>query len=176
VNTQQLREHYAQVRSRLRTPPPRMLAPPASEVEPEAEREVPQGPPVTVSLSVPTTRQRPVTVKLILEAVSNFYLIPVGHLLGGRHAARLVRPRHVAMYLARDLTPLSYPQIGRRFGGRDHTTILHAANKIAGLIHSDPQTASEVADLTAIIRAKVAPRVDLPMANDNAPVREVPFS
>lgn len=61
----------------------------------------------------------------------------------------IVYPRHICMYLARKHTTHSYPEIGRRFGRRDHTTILHAFNKIDGLIQQDNKTSAEVALLEA---------------------------
>jgi chromosomal replication initiator protein len=55
-----------------------------------------------------------------------------------------VRPRQVAMYLAKTLTLRSLPEIGRRFGGRDHTTVLHAVRKIEGLVGNDMALAEEI--------------------------------
>ena len=56
----------------------------------------------------------------------------------------MVRPRQVAMYLAKTLTLRSLPEIGRRFGGRDHTTVLHAVRKIEGLVGNDAMLADEI--------------------------------
>jgi chromosomal replication initiator protein len=56
----------------------------------------------------------------------------------------VVRPRQVAMYLAKTLTLRSLPEIGRRFGGRDHTTVLHAVRKIEGLVGNDAMLADEI--------------------------------
>jgi chromosomal replication initiator protein len=56
----------------------------------------------------------------------------------------VVRPRQVAMYLAKTLTLRSLPEIGRRFGGRDHTTVLHAVRKIEGLVGNDMALAEEI--------------------------------
>ncbi len=61
----------------------------------------------------------------------------------------VVHPRQICMYLARKHTTHSYPEIGRRLGGRDHATILHAFHKIDGLIQQDNKTATEVAQLEA---------------------------
>jgi chromosomal replication initiator protein len=55
-----------------------------------------------------------------------------------------VRPRQVAMYLAKQLTLRSLPEIGRRFGGRDHTTVLHAVRKIENLVNNDTSLAEEI--------------------------------
>jgi len=59
----------------------------------------------------------------------------------------VVRPRQVAMYLAKTLTLRSLPEIGRRFGGRDHTTVLHAVRKIEGLVARDTALSEEVESL-----------------------------
>jgi chromosomal replication initiator protein len=64
--------------------------------------------------------------------------------LSSRRTANVVRPRQVAMYLAKPLTLRSLPEIGRRFGGRDHTTVLHAVRKIEGLVGDDAMLADEI--------------------------------
>lgn len=68
-----------------------------------------------------------------------------------RRTARMVFARQVAMYLAKKLTPNSLPEIGRRFGGRDHTTVLHAVRKIERLVGVDPALAAMVERIAAII-------------------------
>src|SRR5262249_39146366 len=65
-------------------------------------------------------------------------------LLSSRRTANVVRPRQVAMYLAKTLTLRSLPEIGRRFGGRDHTTVLHAVRKIENLVGNDAMLADEI--------------------------------
>jgi chromosomal replication initiator protein len=65
-------------------------------------------------------------------------------LLSARRTANVVRPRQIAMYLAKTLTLRSLPEIGRRFGGRDHTTVLHAVRKIESLIGNDTTLAAEI--------------------------------
>jgi chromosomal replication initiator protein len=64
--------------------------------------------------------------------------------LSSRRTANVVRPRQVAMYLSKVMTPRSLPEIGRRFGGRDHTTVLHAVRKIEGLVGNDTMLADEI--------------------------------
>ncbi len=63
----------------------------------------------------------------------------------------VVRPRQIGMYLSRRYTTYSFPQIGQRFGGRDHTTILHAFHKVRELIEKDAKLAADVANLEAMI-------------------------
>ena len=65
-------------------------------------------------------------------------------ILSLRRTATVVKPRQVAMFLSKALTPRSLPEIGRRFGGRDHTTVLHAVRKIEGLVSQDHALAEEV--------------------------------
>ena len=66
--------------------------------------------------------------------VARQYNVSRSDLLSSRRTANVVRPRQVAMYLAKTLTLRSLPEIGRRFGGRDHTTVLHAVRKIEALV------------------------------------------
>jgi chromosomal replication initiator protein len=65
-------------------------------------------------------------------------------MLSSRRTANVVRPRQIAMYLAKTLTLRSLPEIGRRFGGRDHTTVLHAVRKIEHLADTDKVLADEI--------------------------------
>ncbi|PNE09990.1 MAG: chromosomal replication initiation protein DnaA, partial [Beijerinckiaceae bacterium] len=64
--------------------------------------------------------------------------------LSARRTASVVRPRQISMYLSKLLTPRSLPEIGRRFGGRDHTTVLHAVRKITGLVTTDATLSEEI--------------------------------
>jgi hypothetical protein len=68
-----------------------------------------------------------------------------------RRKARVVRARQIAMYLAHQLTEQSLPEIGRRFGGRDHTTVLHAVRKMAKLVTSDQSIADEIERIKEVI-------------------------
>jgi hypothetical protein len=80
----------------------------------------------------------------------------VGHidLISARRSADIVRPRQIAMFLARHLTPNSLPVIGRQFGGRDHTTVLHAVRKIEWLRTRDETLAGDIATIArALARA-----------------------
>jgi chromosomal replication initiator protein len=76
--------------------------------------------------------------------VARQYNVSRADLLSSRRTANVVRPRQVAMYLAKTLTLRSLPEIGRRFGGRDHTTVLHAVRKIENLVHTDSSLAEEI--------------------------------
>ena len=92
---------------------------------------------------------RKVTVDEIQKAVADHYLLKQSDLLSERRTRAVARPRQLAMYLAKSLTTRSYPDIGRRFGGRDHTTVLHAVRRIEALRAEDPIIA---ADLEAVTR------------------------
>ncbi|WP_234053616.1 MULTISPECIES: chromosomal replication initiator protein DnaA [unclassified Xanthobacter] len=85
-----------------------------------------------------------VRVDDILRIVAKHYNVSRADLLSQRRTANVVKPRQVAMYLAKTLTLRSLPEIGRRFGGRDHTTVLHAVRKIDRLIATDRALADEV--------------------------------
>jgi chromosomal replication initiator protein len=76
--------------------------------------------------------------------VARQYNVSRADLLSSRRTANVVRPRQVAMYLAKTLTLRSLPEIGRRFGGRDHTTVLHAVRKIENLVSTDSALADEI--------------------------------
>jgi chromosomal replication initiator protein len=72
-------------------------------------------------------------------------------LLSNRRTRTIVKPRQIAMYLAKVMTPRSLPEIGRRFGGRDHTTVLHAVRKIESLSGSDEKMEQELELLRRLI-------------------------
>jgi chromosomal replication initiator protein len=78
-----------------------------------------------------------VKIEDIQKLVANHYSVTRADLLSSRRTAVVVKPRQIAMYLAKTLTLRSLPEIGRRFGGRDHTTVLHAVRKIESLSHAD---------------------------------------
>jgi chromosomal replication initiator protein len=78
-----------------------------------------------------------VKIEDIQKLVANHYSVSRADILSSRRTAVVVKPRQVAMYLAKTLTMRSLPEIGRRFGGRDHTTVLHAVRKIEGLCAND---------------------------------------
>ena len=90
--------------------------------------------------------QEPKRVKIedIQRIVARQYNVSRADLLSSRRTANVVRPRQVAMYLAKTLTLRSLPEIGRRFGGRDHTTVLHAVRKIENLVNIDTALAEEI--------------------------------
>jgi chromosomal replication initiator protein len=98
--------------------------------------------------------QEPKRVKIedIQRTVARQYNVSRADLLSSRRTANVVRPRQIAMYLAKTLTLRSLPEIGRRFGGRDHTTVLHAVRKIEGLVDTDSTLAEEIELLKRLLQ------------------------
>jgi len=93
-----------------------------------------------------------VTITRIQEAVSDRFGLSVVELCSQRRSQAVAYPRQVAMYLSRELTDASLPKIGKEFGGRDHTTVIHATSKITRLISEDRSVYNLVQDLTARIK------------------------
>lgn len=85
-----------------------------------------------------------VKIEEIQKLVATHYNVSKADILSSRRTATVVRPRQIAMYLAKVLTLRSLPEIGRRFGGRDHTTVLHAVRKIDGLVNKDGTLSEEI--------------------------------
>lgn len=96
---------------------------------------------------------RKVTIDEIMRRVSEHYNIRMSDMLSPKRTRTVARPRQVAMYLAKNLTARSLPEIGRRFGGRDHTTVLHAVRKIEELKAIDNQIAEDVELLRRMLEA-----------------------
>lgn len=92
------------------------------------------------------------SIEIIQRIVAIKYGISKAQMIGERRTHNVVLPRQIAMYLAKTLTPRSLPEIGRRFGMRDHTTVLHAVRKIAARCVSDPVFAGEIEQLKLDVR------------------------
>jgi chromosomal replication initiator protein len=93
-----------------------------------------------------------VSIKRIQELVSERFSLSLDELTGDKRSQNIVYPRQVAMYLSRELTDSSLPKIGKEFGGRDHTTVIHATSKIARLIREDRSVYNLVQELTARVK------------------------
>jgi chromosomal replication initiator protein len=93
-----------------------------------------------------------VSIERIQTAVTERFGLSMDELCGDRRSQNIVYPRQVAMYLSRELTDASLPKIGREFGGRDHTTVIHATSKIARMIREDRSVYNLVQELTARIK------------------------
>ena len=81
--------------------------------------------------------ERRVTIDEIQRRVAEYFNVRMGDMLSARRARSVARPRQIAMYLSKQLTTRSLPEIGRKFGGRDHTTVIHAVRKIEQLREED---------------------------------------
>ncbi|WP_208999911.1 chromosomal replication initiator protein DnaA [Stappia sediminis] len=118
------------------------------------------GQPVTQEMAEATLRDlirsvepRRVKIEDIQRVVSKHYNVTKADLLSARRTRTIVRPRQIAMYLAKMMTPRSLPEIGRRFGNRDHTTVLHAVRKIEELAKADNGLAQEIELLKRMLDA-----------------------
>ncbi|UWQ74917.1 chromosomal replication initiator protein DnaA [Leisingera sp. M658] len=97
--------------------------------------------------------ERKITVEEIQRKVSEYYNIRMSDIIGPKRLRSYARPRQVAMYLCKQLTSRSLPEIGRRFGGRDHTTVMHGVKRIEELKTTDGQIAEDVEMLRRSLEA-----------------------
>jgi chromosomal replication initiator protein len=104
---------------------------------------------------VSADQPRRITPQVILDATSETFGFSVEELCGPNRRRPLVTARQVSMYVFRELTDFSYPAIGREFGGRDHSTVMHAVEKIGGLMKERHQIYNQVTDLIVRIKSGV---------------------
>jgi len=95
---------------------------------------------------------RKLSIEEIQRKVAEHYNVRLSDLIGPKRLRTIARPRQVAMYLSKQLTPRSLPEIGRRFGGRDHTTIMHGVRKIEELITTDSQLSDDLQLLRRLLQ------------------------
>ncbi len=100
----------------------------------------------------PQAESTPVDADMIIARTAGTYHLTEEDLIGPSRRQPLARSRQIAMYLCRELTDLSLPKIGARFGGRDHTTVIHAVDKVKKLMKSDKQVYDEVTELSHQLR------------------------
>ena len=115
-----------------------------------------------VAITVPAAKEalkdllavlnRQISIDNIQKTVADYYKIKVSEMYSKKRVRSLARPRQVAMALAKELTPMSLPEIGEAFGGRDHTTVLHACRKVRELVEADQVIARDHALLMQILR------------------------
>lgn len=140
-------EHHADHKSvRKFLPKPKPPAPPVVVPEPIKVAPVVLAPiiPLPVSMPEPTDAERLPSIAIIARETAKFYEVTLMDMYSARRTANICRPRQIGMYLAKTMTLKSLPQIGRRFGGRDHTTILYAVRKIEGLVPINERLADEI--------------------------------
>ena len=102
---------------------------------------------------IPSNKPKEITIETIQEFVGEKYNVKVDEILAKKRTKAIVLPRQIAMYLSRELTDSSLPSIGKEFGGRDHTTVLHAHDKISKLIAEDTLLNKEIEELTEQLKS-----------------------
>ncbi len=105
---------------------------------------------------IPNAESGRITVTTIMTEVADYFRISIDDLCGTSRSRTLVNARQIAMYLCRELTDLSLPKIGQEFGGRDHTTVMHAERKIRQLIGERRALFDQITELTGTIRKAAA--------------------
>lgn len=115
--------------------------------------------PVTLDLAaealkdiLPDNKVQPVTIELIQQVVSDYFHLKPEDFKAKKRTRAVAFPRQIAMYLCRELTDTSLPKIGEEFGGRDHTTVLHAQEKIKSDMQTDPSLANLIEKLKSLIK------------------------
>ena len=96
---------------------------------------------------------RQITIETIQKTVTDYYKIKLSDMHSKKRSRDIARPRQIAMALSKELTQLSLPNIGDAFGGRDHTTVLHACKTIAEMRESDTTIAHDYTTLLSMLRA-----------------------
>jgi chromosomal replication initiator protein len=97
-------------------------------------------------------QSRPISIDLIQETVTNRFNLKLSDMKARKRTDAVAYPRQIAMYLSRELTPASLPEIGNAFGGRDHTTVIHAINKIEQKMKQDSDLAASIESLIQQIK------------------------
>ncbi|MEZ4705180.1 MAG: chromosomal replication initiator protein DnaA [Bdellovibrionota bacterium] len=103
-------------------------------------------------LSSMTPKEKEVTVEIILQTVAKFFHVKVSDLKSNKRHKVVAEPRQIAMYLCRQLTKQSFPELGAAFGGKDHSTILHGVQKISKSVNKDPQLSQTMQILTQAVQ------------------------
>ena len=116
--------------------------------------------PVSIELAMhalrdilPPARPKQITIPRIQQAVSDYYNLSLDDFTARKRTRSVAHPRQIAMYLSRELTDSSLPKIGEEFGGRDHTTVIHACEKIAEDMRRDPSLATVIEELINRIKS-----------------------
>ena len=118
-----------------------------------------QGKPITTELAaealkdiIQAPKSKKITIQDIQKVVGQYYSVRIEDFSAKKRTKSIAYPRQIAMYLSRELTDFSLPKIGEEFGGRDHTTVIHAHEKIANDIKADPTFKQEIENLEKEIR------------------------
>jgi chromosomal replication initiator protein len=105
----------------------------------------------TVLRDMLVAQDKQVTIDNIQKTVANYFKIRVADLVSAKRTRTIARPRQIAMALAKELTKHSLPEIGSAFGGRDHSTVIHATRKVDALRNSDPLVEEDYKNLLRIL-------------------------
>ena len=97
--------------------------------------------------------EKKISIALIQQQVSLYFNLKVSEMSSPRRSINIARPRQMAMYLCKEITSFSYPEIGKAFGGKDHTTVMHAVKKIEALSIADLKLKKDLIDLRKLIRS-----------------------
>jgi len=97
-------------------------------------------------------RHKQITAELIMDTVCNYYGLTIGELTGPTRKREITVPRQIAMYLTREMTGMSLPQIGTVFGGRDHTTVLHSCKTTEANAKTNPTVGAVLEDIKRMVR------------------------
>lgn len=101
---------------------------------------------------IPASKGKQITIDLIKKEVCVYFNISIDEIIGNKRSQVLVYPRQIAMYLSRELTDFSLPKIGEEFGGRDHTTVMHANNKVKKMLIENHDSYNQIKELTNRIK------------------------
>lgn len=115
--------------------------------------------PITVEISnrvlkdiFPEKKIKPIPISSIQKEVCRYFSVSYSELISSKRSQNIVYPRQIAMYLSRELTDVSLPRIGNEFGGRDHTTVMHATAKIQKMITAEREVYNQIQEITNIIK------------------------
>ena len=103
---------------------------------------------------IPSSRPKQITIQRIQETVGSRFNVPLEDFAAKKRTKSVAFPRQIAMYLSREMTDFSLPKIGEEFGGRDHTTVIHAHEKISKMLADDIQLQKEIDELTELIKTE----------------------
>lgn len=103
---------------------------------------------------IPSSRPKQITIQGIQETVGSRFNVPLEDFAAKKRTKSVAFPRQIAMYLSREMTDFSLPKIGEEFGGRDHTTVIHAHEKISKMLADDIQLQKEIDELTELIKTE----------------------
>ena len=94
-----------------------------------------------------SAHEKTITIDIIQKKVSFYYNLSLSDMVSTRRSINIARPRQIAMYLCKELTSYSYPEIGKAFGGKDHTTVIHAVKKIVSISENDTKLKKQIFEL-----------------------------